>query len=179
MMTLNDEILRKKAAGIKWFFADVDGSLTDGCTYYSALGEEMKKFSHSDGTGFYLLRLAGISRGIITGENIEIVTRRAEKLGVERCFLGVSDKLARMKAFAKEENITLGEIAYLGDDLNDYDLFMNLGFTFAPADARPEIRAKADVICKSPGGHGAFREAAETLLRHREVDIVKLILSAT
>jgi len=177
-MTLSEVIIKEKAARIKWFFSDVDGSLTDGCTYYSSRGEEMKKFSHSDGTGFFLLRLAGIKTGLITGENIEIVSRRAEKLKTDRCFLGVTDKLAVLEELAVEERISLDEIAYLGDDLNDYLLFARLGLTFAPSDARPEIRAKADFICMNTGGHGAFREAAETLLRYREVDIIKLIHSA-
>jgi len=174
-MILNRRNLRRKAKKIKWFFADVDGSLTDGCTYYSARGEEMKKFSHIDGTGFMLLRKAGIKFGFITGEDTEIVTRRAEKLKADKCFLGAKDKLTLLKEFAGKENLSLDEIAYLGDDLNDIVLFENVGLTFAPSDARKEILRRTDVRCQNTGGHGALREAAEKILSFRGIDIIELI----
>jgi YrbI family 3-deoxy-D-manno-octulosonate 8-phosphate phosphatase len=174
-MILNKSRLRRKAKKVKWFFADVDGSLTDGCTYYSARGEEMKKFSHIDGTGFMLLRKAGIKFGFITGEDTEIVTRRAEKLKADKCFLGANNKLAILKDFAEKENITLDEIAYLGDDLNDLVLFENVGLTFAPSDARKEILVRTDIRCHNKGGHGALREAAEIILSFKGIKITELL----
>ena len=41
---------------IKWLFTDIDGVWTDCCIYYSAEGEELKKFSYRDGMGVERLR---------------------------------------------------------------------------------------------------------------------------
>jgi YrbI family 3-deoxy-D-manno-octulosonate 8-phosphate phosphatase len=161
---LNRPELKSIAAGIRYFFADVDGTLTDGCTYYSARGEEMKKFNHIDGTGFFLLKKTGIVAGIITGENTEIVTRRAEKLQLQHCFLGIRDKLAYIKEFAQKANCNLSNIAFIGDDINDLALLKSVGLSFAPSDARQEIKTIVDICCISAGGSGAFREAVEKLL---------------
>ncbi|MBC8146801.1 MAG: acylneuraminate cytidylyltransferase, partial [Bacteroidetes bacterium] len=91
-MMLIDNQLKIAARKIKIFFSDVDGTLTDGCTYYSKDGEELKKFSHRDGRGVYLLREENIKFGIITGENTSIVKMRAKKLKADYCFVGITDK---------------------------------------------------------------------------------------
>lgn len=175
MMVRSFDILRNKALAIKAFFTDVDGSLTDGKVYYSAKGEELKSFSLRDGTGFYLLRKAGITTGLITGENSEIVRRRADKLKITNCYLGVEDKLEQLKKVCNEYNILRSEVAYLGDDLNDYPLLNKVGLFFCPSDACEEIKKKADYICGHRGGDGAFREAAETLLELRDINKVDLL----
>lgn len=162
---LNSAELKTKASKIKYFFADVDGTLTDGCTYYSSKGEELKKFSHIDGTGFFLLKQAGIIPGIITGENSEIVLRRAEKLQLEFCFIDIKDKYAFIKQFAKEKNCELINFAYIGDDINDFELLKNVGMSFAPGNARPEIKKQVDICCHAFGGYGAYREAVDYLLK--------------
>lgn len=161
---LNNIDLKAKALRIRYFFSDVDGTLTDGSTYYSARGEEMKKFSHIDGTGFFLLRRAGIIAGLITGENTEIVKRRAEKLQLDFCFVNISDKYACLQRFAEEENCELSAFAYIGDDINDCRLLNSVGLSFAPVNARKEIKNLVDIKCNTSGGHGAFREAVELLL---------------
>lgn len=166
---LNSSELAAKASKIRYFFSDVDGTLTDGCTYYSSRGEEMKKFSHIDGTGFFLLKQAGIIAGIVTGENTEIVTRRAEKLQLQYLFLDVKDKYTLMKQFIENENCDQDEIAYIGDDINDLELLKNVGLSFAPGNARLEVRTQVDICCEANGGSGAFREAVECLLKYKIV----------
>ena len=172
MQMLTNDQLRIKASKIRYFFTDIDGTLTDGCTYYSAEGEAMKKFSHLDGTGFLLLRNAGIIAGMITGESNEIVMRRAEKLKLKHCFTGITDKPGIMKQFAEEQHITMEEIAYIGDDLNDLALFLIVGLSFAPLNAHPLVIRQADVSCKSVGGSGAFREAVEQLLLLKDMNLL-------
>jgi YrbI family 3-deoxy-D-manno-octulosonate 8-phosphate phosphatase len=171
---LNNNDLCKKASRIRFFFTDVDGTLTDGCTYYTAVGESMKKFSHLDGTGFLLLKLAGIKAGIITGENNEIVKRRAEKLNIDLCFIGIKNKLSLIKEFANSKKISLKEVAYIGDDLNDLQLFSNVGLSFATGNAHKLIKQKADICCELYGGQGVFREAVELLLSLQNKNIIEL-----
>lgn len=148
---------------IRLLLTDVDGTLTDGCTYYSARGEELKKFNHRDGRGVFLLRSKKIDFGIITGENSEIVLRRAEKLDADYCFTGVEDKLSFViENLTKKYN--LDEIAFIGDDTNDLALLKNVGVSFAVNDAMTEVKNEVDYICTKKGGEGAFREAVEFLL---------------
>lgn len=159
---------KKELPRIRLFLADVDGTLTDGCTYYSAQGEELKKFSHRDGRGVFLLREKGIAFGVITGENSEIVKRRAEKLNADFCFIGIEDKLKHFKD-CLSENYSLNEIAFIGDDTNDLKLLKAAGVSFAVKDAMDEIKKEADYICEKKGGEGAFREAVDFLLEKAKV----------
>lgn len=168
---LTNEQIKEKAAHIRFFFSDVDGTLTDGCTYYSANGEELKKFSHIDGTGFLLLKKVGIVPGLITGEDTLIVKCRAEKLQLKHCLLGVKDKVEIIKRFAEENNCNLDEIAYMGDDLNDLGLISHAGLSFAVGNAHALVKKNAHICCKSKGGEGAFREAVEMLLTFRGLDL--------
>lgn len=163
-MISNKEVSDEIINGIKVFFTDVDGTLTDGCTYYSENGEEMKKFNHKDGRGNFLLRQNKIKFGIITGENTKIVEKRAEKLEADYCYLGIDDKLKHLLFFCKEYGLTMDEIAYIGDDTNDLDIIKNVGLSFAVKDSMPEILNTVNYICERNGGSGAFREAVDFLL---------------
>lgn len=169
------ELLKNKATGIKWLFTDVDGTLTDGMVFVSRDGEAMKRFSLRDGTGFFLLRQAGIKVGIITGEDSPIVARRAEKLNVDALLMNAVPKDSTIRTFCQEKGIKLEEVAYIGDDLNDTRSMQVCGLSFAVADADPRVCEFADYICTHFGGNGAFREAAETLLQLKGVDINAII----
>lgn len=167
-MISNNKINTKIISGIKVFFADVDGTLTDGCTYYSANGEELKKFNHKDGRGNFLLRRNNIKFGIITGENTKIVLRRAEKLNADYCYVGVENKLKLLSSFCTENGLSLDEIAFIGDDTNDMDLIKNVGLSFAVNDAMPLVKDSVHYICSRKGGDGAFREAVDFILNAKQ-----------
>lgn len=151
---------------IKWLFTDIDGVWTDCCIYYSSKGEELKKFSYRDGMGAERLRnLTDINIAIITGENSEIVTRRAEKLKIETVFLGIKNKLEVVEQFLVNNNLTWDNIAYIGDDLNDLEVMKKSAFTACPADAFRDIKEVANHTCEKKGGEGAFREFCELLIK--------------
>ena len=171
MKEISLDVLRHKANNIKWFFSDVDGTLTDGGVYYSSEGECLKRFSLKDGTGFFLLRQAGIKVGIITGEDSPIVAQRAKKLNVDKYLCGSHKKVEALESFLKEENLSLDEIAYIGDELNDVKLINKCGFGFAVGDADHRVKSAALYVCKQNGGRGAFREAVEQLFVLRQIDI--------
>lgn len=163
-MISNREVSPQIIKGIKVFFADVDGTLTDGCTYYSGNGEEMKKFNHKDGRGNYLLKQHNLRFGLITGEDTQIVEKRAEKLNADYCFLGIENKFGFLKEFCKQENLSFSELAYIGDDTNDLEIIKHVGISFAVNDAIDEVKKVANFVCQKNGGHGAFREAVDFLL---------------
>ena len=152
---------------IKLFLTDVDGVLTDGGMYYSEIGDEQKKFNTRDGMGFHLLREAGIKSGIITTENTQIVERRAAKLKVDYVYQGknTGGKLQTAMEICRKEGITLAEAAYIGDDINCYDLLCNVGMAACPADAVEKIKTIPNIkILRKKGGEGVVREFIEIIL---------------
>lgn len=174
MMEKSDKFI-EKAQKIRWFFTDVDGTLTDGRVYYSSEGEQLKTFSLRDGAGFFLLRQVGIKTGIITTECSPIVAQRAKKLHVDAYISGAEKKGDVMLQFIETHQLNWEEIAYIGDEVNDCKLIEECGLTFAVADAADIIKQKADIVCKCVGGQHAFREAVGVLLNLREVDVDEII----
>lgn len=81
------------------------------------------------------LRELGIPVAIMTGENTQIVQKRADKLKIKYCYLGVKDKVVQAEELCNELGITLGEVAFIGDDLND----LPLGFVGLVSALRPVI----------------------------------------
>lgn len=155
---------------IKLFLTDVDGVLTDSGMYYSENGDELKKFNTKDGMGFALLRNAGIKTGIITSENTRIVERRAQKLRVDYLYQGnAKSKLQSALEICQKESITLNETAYIGDDINCYELLCNVAFAACPADAVEKIKQIPNIhILSKKGGEGCVREWIEILLNKRD-----------
>ena len=152
---------------IKLFLSDVDGTLTDAGMYYGENGEELKKFNTHDGKGFELLRKAGIKTGIITSENTKIVTNRAKKLKVDYLYQGLEHKgkLDIAKEICQKENISLREVAYIGDDINCKELLQSVGLAACPKNALDEIKNIPTIIKLSKsGGDGAVREFVERVI---------------
>ena len=157
------------AKTVKLFLSDVDGVLTDAGMYYSESGDELKKFNTHDGMGFRLLREAGIKTGIITTENTMIVENRARKLNVDFLYQGWRDggKLAVAKEICSNEGITLDEVAYIGDDINCFELLSAVGCAACPANALPKIKTIPGILqLQKCGGNGAVREFVEWILNN-------------
>jgi len=159
------EEIKQKAKKIEWLLTDNDGVLTDTGVYYSAEGEQLKRFSIRDGMGVARLRtLVNVETGIITGENSIPVKIRAQKLNITEVHLGVKDKLEKLKEIIVKKNISYEHIAYIGDDTNDLDVLKNVGLSACPSDAISFVKNEVDYICDLGGGHGAFREFAELII---------------
>lgn len=163
----------------KLILTDIDGVWTDGGMYYDQTGNEWKKFNTSDSAGVLFCKKANIPIGIITGEDTEIVKRRAKKLNVDFIFQGVNNKLEIAKNLCNELNIDLKDIAYIGDDFVDYHLLKNVGFSGAPNNAPEFIKEVVHFVTTKKGGDGAFREFTEHILKECNIydDTVYKILN--
>ena len=162
--TRSRKISRNILQRIRLFATDVDGVLTDAGMYYAESGDEWKKFNTRDGMGIKLLQRAGIITAIVTQERTKLVARRAEKLAIPELHQGVMDKLLLVSEMAVRHGLTLSQVAYIGDDINDLETLKAVGFSATPADGMPQVAAAVDYICQKKGGEGAVREIIEMIL---------------
>jgi YrbI family 3-deoxy-D-manno-octulosonate 8-phosphate phosphatase len=166
-------INKKEMKNIKLFLTDVDGCMTDGGMYYTESGDEFKRFCVYDGMGIVLLRKAGIPCGILTSENTAIGLKRGQKLGLEYIYTSVGrvvdgvkmTKLDAANEICKELGITLEDVCFVGDDVNDLDLLQHAGIAACPANAVAVVKAVPGIIhLTKKGGDGALRELCEMIL---------------
>lgn len=150
---------------IRLLVLDVDGTLTDGSILLGPDGQEWKRFCVRDGLGIVMWRRAGGRVAIITGRHSEALAHRARELGIDHVHQSASDKSRALDQVLADTGCSAQETVAIGDDLPDLALFRRAAFGMAPADAAPEVRAAARHVMRSPGGHGAVREAIEILLR--------------
>lgn len=153
----------------KLIATDIDGVWTDGGMYYSESGEELKRFNTYDSAGVVFAHLLGIPVAIITGEPSLAVKRRAEKLKVDFCHTGIKDKLSVMNGICAELGITLAEVAYIGDDINDIAVLRSVGYAACPANAPDYIKEISGRVMVKRGGEGVFREFVEDILKREGV----------
>lgn len=149
----------------KLILTDIDGVWTDGGMYYDQTGNELKRFHTYDSAGVLFAHRLNIPVGIITGEDTEIVARRAKKLKIDYLYQGVGDKLSKAMDLCLQLGITLQEVAYLGDDIGDIELLKNVRWSGVPSSAPNYIRSIANIHLSKRGGEGVFREFVETLIQ--------------
>jgi N-acylneuraminate cytidylyltransferase len=142
--------LKDKVQKIKCLLTDSDGVLNT-----------------KDGMGFKLLKERGFITGIITGENVEIVRRRAQKMKLDLVYLGIQDKMKAIDEICANLNLKYDEIAYIGDDINDLEVIKNVGLGCTVSDAMQCVKEAADYITRLNGGQGAVREVVELILNMR------------
>ena len=160
---LSDE-LNNKLSNIKLLALDVDGVMTDGSVFFTALGDEIKAFNILDGQGIKSLLVNQIEVAIITGRTSPLTEKRASDLGIEHIVQGREDKKTALLELCKKLKISHNETAYVGDDLPDLSAIklVNVGFTVP--NAHPFIRKHADYCTTLGGGKGAVREICDLIL---------------
>lgn len=163
LRTLEPSFVERLAA-VRLVALDVDGVLTEGRVQYLA-GEELQSFCVQDGQGLVLARRAGLEVTWITGRGCAATERRARELGIDELHVGVGPKHEVLASVQGRLGIGPAETVAMGDDLPDLGLAARAGSFVAPANARPEIRERADHVTAASGGRGAVRELVELLLR--------------
>lgn len=153
---------------IRGLALDVDGVLTDGTFWWGPGGEEFKRFSFVDVMGVSRACKAGLIVALISGEESPLVDRYAQKFGITDSFKGCKDKAAALREFAGRRQLPLGEICFMGDDINDVGAMAIAGFSAAPANAHRAARDQAKLVTRHEGGKGAVRELVDLILSHQE-----------
>ena len=156
-----------KIKNIKLVVTDIDGVWTDAKMHYTNDGDFMKSFSTYDGMAVQILREKGLETVIITSENSKIVLERAKKLKIENIVLNEKNKLKKLKEICASKKISLKEVAYIGDDLNDVEVLENVGFSGLSKNSPIKDKVNVDYVTVRKGGDGAFREFADLIIKER------------
>jgi 3-deoxy-D-manno-octulosonate 8-phosphate phosphatase (KDO 8-P phosphatase) len=152
---------------IKAIVLDVDGVLTDGTFWWGPGGEEWKRFSFADVMGISLGRKAGLIFALVSGEDSPLIDRFAQKMGIADIYKGCKDKGTALRSVAEKHRLDLGEVCFMGDDVNDLPAFALAGTSAAPITAHDSVRGKADLVMRHGGGQGAVRELVDFVLAQR------------
>ena len=156
--------LTAKAKKIKLVATDIDGVWTDARMYFTPDGELMKSFSTYDGMAVAMLKKIGIIVAILTGENSDIVKARAEKLNIDEVYVNEHEKLKRLTYLSKKYEISMEEVAYIGDDVNDLEVLGAVGLSAMAGNSPILDQFSPDYTTTRHGGNGAFREFADIIL---------------
>lgn len=150
---------------IELIVLDVDGTMTDSHITYSENGDEIKAFNVKDGLAIVSWMKLGRKVAIITGRSSKIVERRAKELHIEHFYQGCDDKLTKLESLVQTLDISMENVAAIGDDLNDYRMLEAAQISFVPRDASHYVDKIATVILTQNGGSGAVREMIEYLIK--------------
>ncbi len=171
---IKQDIIKKTSAinsfDFKMLVTDIDGVLTDAGMYYSESGDEMKKYNAKDGLAIKMLIEQDKKVGFISsGSNKNIINNRAKLFNIEHVYIGTWDKLSVLKEWCKELNISLKQVAYIGDDLNDLEIIKNVGLSACPNDSADEVKEISNIILSKNGGSGCLRELYDILKKNKKI----------
>lgn len=148
-----------RAHNIKLLVLDVDGVMTDSGMYFTETGSQFKKYNSKDGMAIMHLSRTGFQLGLISsGFNSGTILPRAKMLGIERAYVGRRKKMDILQEWCSELNLSLAEVAMIGDDINDLDILPHIGLSACPADAVERVRENVDMVLSAKGGEGCVRE---------------------
>lgn len=153
-----------RAARIRLVVFDVDGVLTDGSLYLGDDGQEYKAFNSQDGHGMKMLQASGVQIGIITGRTSMVVEHRMQSLGINHVYQGQLDKRPAYRELVQGLDLSHEQVAYVGDDVVDLPIMVQVGLAIAVADAHDLVKAHAHWQTRRPGGRGAARDVCELIL---------------
>jgi 3-deoxy-D-manno-octulosonate 8-phosphate phosphatase (KDO 8-P phosphatase) len=160
----NDSSLEERIRAIRLVAFDFDGVFTDNMVYVFEDGSEAVRCWRGDGIGLRKLERAGIEAVIISSEPNPVVLARSRKLGI-RCVHGCEDKLAALENVVREMDLSLAQVAFVGNDINDLPCLICVGLPIVVQDAHPEVISHARYQTRARGGYGAVREICDLFER--------------
>ena len=151
---------RKVIRKIRLVAFDFDGVFTDNMVYVFQDGSEAIRCSRGDGIGLQKLKRLGIEAVIISTESNPVVSARARKLKI-RCVQDCSDKHKTLVEIVQQAGISLAEVAFVGNDINDLSCLKCVALPIVVQDAHRDVIPLALYQTKNPGGYGAVREVCD------------------
>lgn len=154
---------------IKLLALDVDGVLTDDHIYFGPNGFEIKKFHISDGFYIVLAMRSGLEIAVVSGRPSKATTTRMKDLGIKHVLQDTVDKREQIKPLLKKLNLTLDQVAFVGNEILDIGLARQAGLSIAVRDSAPELIEVVDFVTEAKGGYGAVREVIAAYFDNRHI----------
>ena len=151
-----EELVRR----LRLLVFDFDGVFTDNRVLVLQDGTEAVMCSRADGLGLDRLRKCGLELLVLSKEQNPVVAARCNKLRLPY-IQGCDEKAERLQNEINNRGITLHEVAYVGNDINDVECMEVVGLPISVADGYPEAKQVAHWIGTVPGGQGAVREVCD------------------
>jgi 3-deoxy-D-manno-octulosonate 8-phosphate phosphatase (KDO 8-P phosphatase) len=153
------------------FVFDFDGVLTDNRVYVDQDGKESVCCNRSDGLAFEALRKLKLPTFILSTEPNPVVAARAKKLQIP-VLHGIKDKRKALLELCSQNKFDVKSIFYTGNDLNDYYVMKDCGYSACPFDSHPSIKEISDFLLSCRGGEGVVREILETIFKKNLLKIL-------
>ncbi|MDR0351448.1 MAG: hypothetical protein LBH49_02260 [Puniceicoccales bacterium] len=164
--------IKSERKAIKVLALDVDGTCTDAMRILSVNGVEYKRFNIKDIEALMQWISMGNLVFFITGDPGCIAKNFARYIGLDDSvvFAEVMDrKVQIINELCKKNGFSLGEVAYMGDDVNDLGVLEHVaeqnGISACPVNAIPLAKNCPGVVrLKAHGGDGAIAEFISMLV---------------
>jgi 3-deoxy-D-manno-octulosonate 8-phosphate phosphatase (KDO 8-P phosphatase) len=160
--------LKEELKNVKAFVFDVDGVLSKDFSPLNKGGEPVRTANIKDGFAVRNAVEKGFPVAIITGGFAGRVKLRYEKLGVKHYYDKARNKMTCLNDFLEKTGLQNADILYMGDDIPDYPVMVEVGLPTCPKDAVPDIKSVSKYISDKPGGEGCVRDVIEQTLRAQE-----------
>lgn len=151
---------------------DVDGVLSTPYFFYSKDGKVGKSFSANDSLSIKLLKTHELTKNIFvevialtgetTGEGNAVTAKRMKDIGLPVFGAPNSNKFEWIK-----ERYDFKNVVYFGDDIHDFRIFKEVGFSACPSNAPEFLKREATFVSKIEGGKSAFTDMVFSYLRMR------------
>ena len=152
--------LKETVRRLRLLVFDFDGVFTDNRVLVLEDGTEAVMCSRADGLGLDRLRTHDLDMLVLSKEKNPVVGARCNKLRLPY-IQGCDEKAERLRREARDRGITLADVAYVGNDINDLECMELVGLPICVADGYPEVKQLAAWVGTVPGGHGAVREVCD------------------
>lgn len=156
---------KEELKNVRAFVFDVDGVLSKDTSPLNKYGDPVRTSNVKDGFAIRNAVAFGYPVAVITGGYLESVRIRHEKLGVKYYYDKVRDKVECLQDFMAKTGIDAKHILFMGDDLVDYKVMLEVGIPVCPKDAVADIKAISIYISDKDGGEGCVRDVIEQTLR--------------
>lgn len=150
---------------INTFIFDIDGVLTDGKVTIFPDGQLIRSMNIKDGYALKTAIDSGYQICIISGGVNEALKSRLTGLGITDIYLGINNKLEKLKEYLDIYKTNPENVLYMGDDIPDYQVMKSVALPACPKDAVPEIQNISVYISQKRGGNGCVRDVIEQVLK--------------
>lgn len=154
---------------IRAIVLDIDGVCTDNTILVTDHGEFLRSMNVKDGLAIKKAIQAGFQMAVISGGRSIGTQKRFQLLGIQEIYLGIEHKMQVLESLLEKWNLSLPQIAYMGDDLTDVEILQKVGLASCPQDAVPEVLKCCQYISPLDGGKACVRDLIEKILQAQDL----------